>query len=204
MGANHACAARSGGEVVCWGDNKFGQLGDGLTHDSCVSGTSDCSDVPVEVIGLPSNADALKVRASSNSTCALFDNATLYCWGLNNAGQLGVASSVAGGNLTLSNVVDFTVGYNHGCAELTGGTVQCWGRNQNGELGIGTTGSDPVLPTAISTFSNPTTLSGGGTHSCATWGISEAPTCWGNNSDSQLGDGTSTQRTTPRALATML
>jgi alpha-tubulin suppressor-like RCC1 family protein len=77
-GDYHACAITSGGEVVCWGFNEFGELGDSTTNDS---------SRPVNVTGL--NSEAFAISAGQYVSCALTLNGGAYCWGGNALGVLG-------------------------------------------------------------------------------------------------------------------
>jgi alpha-tubulin suppressor-like RCC1 family protein len=76
----HTCALRNG-EVWCWGENEFGQLGDGTSK-----GLNDLVKTPVRA-ALPS--EAMKVGVGRDSTCALLKTGQVWCWGANNSGQLG-------------------------------------------------------------------------------------------------------------------
>src|SRR2546423_1631315 len=75
--ASHACHVVNDGTVRCWGDNGFGQLGDGTTIDRLI---------PVAVSGL---TNAVAIAAGSCHTCALRAAGTARCWGSNGSGQLG-------------------------------------------------------------------------------------------------------------------
>ena len=81
-GAIHTCAALTGGAVKCWGQNATGQLGDNTTT---------LRTSPVSVVGL--GGAAIAVSAGDGFSCALLDDATVKCWGGNNRGQLGDATT---------------------------------------------------------------------------------------------------------------
>src|SRR5688500_15151201 len=76
-GGVHSCARMASGRVYCWGNNEYGQLGDG-THDQHVA--------PVRVDGIDA---VVETSAGHSHTCARMANGTLACWGMNTAGQLG-------------------------------------------------------------------------------------------------------------------
>src|SRR5436309_2996341 len=130
----HTCGVTTGGAAYCWGDNTWGQLGDGSTTGS---GT------PVLVSGGLSFA---VVSAGGNYTCGLTTSGGPYCWGSNFNGQLGTGvfsgpnllpTAVSGG-LTFAAV---SAGGAHTCGRTAAGTVYCWGSNTDGELGNGSTNS---------------------------------------------------------------
>lgn len=75
------CAVGESGAVYCWGDNSYGQVGDG---------TKEFAAKPAKVAGLP--VAAVEVRAAGDSTCALLVNGKVYCWGADQYGQLGNGS----------------------------------------------------------------------------------------------------------------
>ena len=77
-GAFRWCGIGVSGAVYCWGDNSFGQVGDG---------TKDYALEPVIAVGLP--APAAEVKTAWGATCALLTTGRVYCWGRNQAGQLG-------------------------------------------------------------------------------------------------------------------
>jgi len=131
-GIYHTCALTESGAVMCWGDNFFGELGDGTTQDK---------SIPSDVAGLDSGVTDISSRSGLHS-CALMETGSLKCWGWNQFGQLGDGTTanrltpvnVAGLGSTVKAV---SAGGYHTCALLNDGGVRCWGRNALGELGDG-------------------------------------------------------------------
>ncbi len=80
--ASHVCAALRDGTARCWGNDSDGQLGDRTTGALTVP-------IPVRVQGL---TGVVSVAAGSRHSCALLGDGTVWCWGLNDRGQLGTGS----------------------------------------------------------------------------------------------------------------
>ena len=171
------CAVKTDGTVWCWGDNSYGQLGDGASLDS---------SVPQAVSGL---ADIVQIAMGERHVCALEADGTLWCWGFNDAGQLGDGSlttrrtpvSVATG------VTQVSCGGKHTCVVKTDGNAWCWGDNAFGQLGDGSY-VDSATAVQVTGIDTPPVVhvSAGNQHSCAlrSEGYSY---CWGNNDEGQLG-----------------
>ncbi len=195
-GESYTCALKSDGTVYCWGVNFIGQLGDGTgTHRS----------TPVATNNTLLGSSVVQITAGANHACALKSDGTVYCWGRNHFGQLGDGTGpdkntpVATNNTLLSSsVVEIAAGENHACALKSDGTVYCWGDNYYSQLGDGTgTGSStPVATNNTLLGSSVVQITAGFRHTCAL--KSDGTTyCWGLNVSGQLGDGTTTDRTTP-------
>ena len=198
-GFAHTCAAVGdalvGVGVQCWGNNAEGQLGDGTTVSS---------NVPVSVTGLGSTASTaaiIRVASGAAHSCALSLSGAVRCWGNNNAGQLGNGtttsspSAVAVTGLS-SGVKAIAAGNSHSCAVTSVGGVKCWGDNTSGELGDGTTTNRSSPVDVVGLASGVVSVTAGAADTCA---LLEAGgvKCWGNNAAGQLGDATTTDRSTP-------
>jgi len=125
FGARHSCTVLQNGLAQCWGQNDYGQVGDGS-----YTSTGD----PTTVTNL-SNVKSIEVGAFF--TCALLTDGTIQCWGKHkDYRQLGNPSpndsiypvKVPG----ITNAIDIGVGSNHTCALLADGTSKCWGQSITG------------------------------------------------------------------------
>lgn len=175
----HTCAVRSTGEIVCWGLNIFGQLGDGTTTNGFT---------PQAVVGI---SNATRVFAGVLHTCAQLDDDTARCWGLNGVGQLGdgttTDSAVPVPVLVAPSLGSPAVNATTNCSLGADAAVRCWGSNQHGELGTGSTDSESLLPVDVTDLTDAVSLSAGYFHSCAA--ITDGSVkCWGYNEEGQLGD----------------
>jgi alpha-tubulin suppressor-like RCC1 family protein len=191
LGEYHSCALLMSGGVECWGDNEFGQLGNGTKTDS---------PIPVAVSGLASGVRTIAV--GGYHSCALMSGGDLRCWGLNWYGQLGVGSMMVSSPLPLpvmalmSDVEDISAGEYHSCARTRAGAFLCWGQNSSGQIGDGSMvdRASPIPVTGL--MGLPRSSSLGEQHSCALFdrGVIE---CWGDGSAGQLGNGSATNSSTP-------
>ncbi len=204
-GDTFVCTVRTDTTAWCWGRNDKGQLGDTTTTDA----TS-----PVQVTG-PGGTGTLTGAATLATglthTCTVMTDGTVWCWGLNDRGQLGdttttdAASPVQvagpGGTGTLIGAVQASLGDAHSCVVLWDATARCWGLNDKGQLGDTTT-TDRTSPVQVTGPGGTGVLTGvavvesGGQHSCVV-GSAGTIWCWGHNNKGQLGDTTTTDRTSP-------
>lgn len=175
----HTCALMADSTVRCWGDNAYGELG---------NGTNNQSNVPVTVLGQGGTgvlSGVKSISAGYYQTCALLANQTVLCWGDNGYGELGSGT----GNTTvpvpvtgLSGATAVDADWLHTCA-LTNGTAQCWGYNYYGELGNGT-------PSGV------TALAAGYRHTCVLLANTSLQ-CWGWNGYGELGNGSNIDSSSP-------
>src|SRR2546427_6303076 len=194
-GGWHTCARLGDGRVQCWGQNTYGQLGDGAT---IAPSAPSRSPTPVTVTGITT---AVAMEAGIFHTCALLADGTLQCWGRNDEGRLGNGTTANSSTpTTVSGITPAAVapGAEHACALFQDGTVRCWGDNNWGQLGnnsaVGATSTTPS--TAVTGITTATAASSGAEHTCAVLqgGFVQ---CWGRNTDGRLGNGTTTNAFTP-------
>jgi alpha-tubulin suppressor-like RCC1 family protein len=136
-GRAHSCAIQTDGSVVCWGNDADGELGDGMTMDS---------DVPVPT-GAKVLPTARAISAGDYHTCVLANDASVWCWGLNDHGQLGIAGMTEHGPSKVQGLPDVkavSAGDSYTCALTTAGHVLCWGDNAFGQLGNDSTMDSPT------------------------------------------------------------
>ena len=196
----HSLALRSDGTVWAWGDNGYGQLGDGTTTNS---------ETPVQVLGAGGSGYLTGIVAIAGGmyhSLALRNDGTVWTWGYNyysapTNSNTPVQVLGAGGSGFLTGIVAIAGGSVHSLAVKSDGTVWAWGYNEYGQLGNGTltTSGTPVQvlgPGGSGYLTGMVAIAGAVYHSLAlrsdgtVW-------AWGNNAYGELGNGTFTESETP-------
>ena len=157
------------------------------------------------MIGLESGVAA--IAAGGFHTCALTTSGGVLCWGRNQEGELGLETSelcmtdscsttpLAVPGLS-EGVQTIAAGGLHTCAVTDAGAGFCWGDNTRGQIGNGQA-PDTTSPTLVLGASEGLVLMAAGQfHTCAV-DTAGAVLCWGQNADGQIGDGTTSDRSTP-------
>lgn len=137
------------------------------------------------------------LSSGANHNCAILDGQA-YCWGRNDAGQIGDGTTEMRTIMVrvngLGTVSAIVAGGFHTCAVNPIGALNCWGDNRFGQIGDGTT-TNRALPVAVPGLGAVQQVTTGDAFTCAL--VSGAVKCWGQNNNGQLGDGTTTDRHTP-------
>ena len=190
----HSCWLNAAGAASCVGDNSLGQLGDGSSNPAPTARA-------VQPLG---GVTFTRLALGALHTCGLTAAGNAYCWGWDQAGQLGDGSSTSMSLMVAVHMpsgVHFAAigaGSAHTCGLTSAGAAYCWGYNGSGQLGNGSSGNQDSLPHAVTmpvgvAF---TQIAGGASFTCALTNSGGAY-CWGSNASGQLGDNTQTDRLTP-------
>ena len=194
VGSHHACALLASGGVQCWGNNRYGQLGNGV-----MSGSNEAQPVPQDVLQEATGTeltDVTAVAAGGLNSCALTSTGEAKCWGWNVYGQLGDGTrtnrATAADVLGLKSEAVSIDTASHTCVVTSAGAIRCLGRNTGGELGNGTSVNEPpfaslTLVDVVGLSSRPTSVAVGGM-TCAVM-TDGAVKCWGQSMRGGLGTG---------------
>lgn len=176
-GGLHTCAIDGQGRVLCWGDNRKGQVGDG---------TFVTRAAPTIVAGL---APARALALGEEHTCALHDDGTVSCWGGATVGAIGVAAAEDRPTPRpvpdLRGVVAIAAGASHTCALRDDGRVTCWGDDDRGQLGLGRISAHEP-PTEVPALRDVVQITAAATATCARTRAGTTA-CFGENTMGQLG-----------------
>jgi len=176
--------------VYGWGNNSFGQLGNGTTTGS---------SIPLKISSL---TDVTAMAGGYLHSLALKSDGTVWTYGYNSEGELGNGTTTNSSTplqvSSLTGVTAIAGGEIYSLALKSDGTVRAWGYNADGELGNGTTTSSsiPVQVSQSSGLTNVTAIGGGAGHSLALKSDNTV-WAWGANWSGQLGNNSTTSSSTP-------
>jgi len=201
-GAEHTLALQADGTLWTWGSNQYGNVSPILDQNDQFTITYRPADMAAH--STPAQIDAdndwALIAAGGSHSLAIKADGTLWAWGRNNTGQLGIGVTDGTPHLvpvqveTDNDWVALSGGDLHTLAVKRSGTLWAWGENNNGELGDGTT-TDQNKPIQISVLSDGSNITdivavaAGATHSLALKANGEIY-AWGINLAGQLGDNT--------------
>lgn len=208
-GLDYNCVILDDAALKCWGINGLGQLGYGDIESRGNDPNEMGDNLPT--VDLGTGRTAVKIALGYDHTCAILDDGTVKCWGLNSQGQLGLGDTVTRGNApnqmgdnlptvdlgTGRSAVNIAAGDQHTCVVLEIGAVKCWGDGGDGRLGYGnpaSRGSGPNqmgdnLPTVdLGTGRSAVNIAAGDQHTCAVLDNATIK-CWGANGNGELGYG---------------
>ena len=201
-GVSHTVALKSDGTVWTWGSNASGQLGDGTT-------TSRKLAAQVKTATSTFLTGIVAVGAGDNFCAAVKSDGTVWTWGVNTNGQLGIGSTTTqkfavqvklSGGTGITGILDIACGSNHVVALKNDGTVWTWGNNANGQLGTGNTtqATNPVQVKINSStfFAGANAVTAGTSHSVILKTDGTVYAC-GLNSSGQLSINSTTQQLYP-------
>ena len=208
----HTCAALKDGNLKCWGNNTYGQLGLGDT----ASRGDDLNEMGTALPEVLAGNFVSDVSPGNNATCALTAEGQVRCWGDNTYGQLGYGDTLTRGRVGGQNFPILDLGgkatniglSQHACAVLESGVVKCWGVNEfpgfgdagaspSGRLGYGDTltrGNAPgqmgvnLPPVDLGRTAAPVQVALGSAHTCVRF-VGGKVKCFGENFRGALGIG---------------
>ena len=191
-GFTMTCGITVAGELKCWGTNNSG-IGNGFYSRSTPA-----------LIDSGTSYQKVSIGANNN-VCATTSTNALKCWGPNHHGQVGDLTTTTRLTPTLIHsgtlYKDISIVAASTCALTIEGVVKCWGANVSGTLGNGTTISSLSAVIADSGVNyNSLTKSGAGTSTLCGITTNGSLKCWGSNGYGQVGDTTSTSKTSPTLI----
>lgn len=154
-GDRHTCALLNDNTVKCWGNNSFGQLGQG--NKDAIGDKAEQMGDQLNAVDLGDNFTVSELYVGGFHNCAVSTDKKVKCWGRNRFGQLGYEDTNDRGDeegemgnalVTLSFPEGYelaanslSLGQNYTCAIFTNKAVKCWGLSDRGQLGLENTES---------------------------------------------------------------
>jgi len=202
-GLYHSATLSNDGEVIMWGYNKYGQLGDGTNVSSTVP-------LLVDTNGVLNGKKVVQLALGGFHTVALSDDGLVFTWGRNNLGQLGDNTTetgfvpilvYTGGVLSGLSITQAAAGYSHTVVLSSTGSIYWWG------LGVDTVIPNMNLPATLvdpsdALAGHTVTSVAAATNSSYAFGSDGTLFAWGYNVYGELGDGTTTDRSAPGIVPT--
>ena len=196
-GREFTCALASNQETYCWGNNNYGQLGNGTVFPSTV---------PSRVVrgAIPNGVYITQIQSAQYFVCALASNRETYCWGNNQNGELGngdttnryVPTQIMPGAIPAGvTIQQLSASFGHTCAVASDNQAYCWGHGAYGRLGNGNKdfAHKSLVPTKVLQGALPlgvwfVSIQTGGDHTCAL-ASDKWVYCWGKSYGGLLGNG---------------
>ena len=188
LGSGYSSVIDDTGNLWMWGDNTYGQLGNGTTTSSYI---------PLKVMG-----NIRTVSLGFSNSAAIDSAGNLWSWGSSSNGMLGNGTDGIfdhGSSIPvkiMENIKTVSIGQSHSAAIDNSGNLWMWGSNVYGQLGNGTNGYGTGSGVPVKIMENIRTVSIGESHSAAIDNNGNLWT-WGSNKDGQLGNGTQTDSSVP-------
>jgi alpha-tubulin suppressor-like RCC1 family protein len=189
-GFTFTCALNEEGRAYCWGDNAFGQLGDGTTGPGRMTAEPVVGDLRFA-----------ELDAAGDAVCGRTSEGEVYCWG-NSWERVGdnrvpiTEPTLVPGGIAFATL---SIGFTHACGMGNDGAAYCWGVNDRGQLGDGTL-LDRTSPVAVVGGQSFTTVNAGFWHSCAV-DVEGIAYCWGYAAFGALGADVGPTETVPEPIA---
>ncbi|MFV2060847.1 MAG: hypothetical protein ACC653_09180 [Gammaproteobacteria bacterium] len=193
-GYSHGCGVKTlvnsenkESKLLCWGQQQFSQLGTGFSYNSYIPNQILNDSEPL------ADPDVWKqIDTGAYHTCAIKNDNSLWCWGYNFNGRIGIGNRLPNSKLTLvSDTNDWQQVESYfrtTCARKTDSTLWCWGRNSNGQIGDDTilNSTTPIQTSGATVENDWSYLTVGKYFSCGQK-TDKTLWCWGQNSYGQLG-----------------
>jgi alpha-tubulin suppressor-like RCC1 family protein len=203
-GGDFTCGFTNLGRGYCWGlalDGRTGVEPDSTCFPPAGEERPPCILPPKRING---DLSFMTISAGDDFACGITTDRLLYCWGSDEAGQIGNGGAGGGVNPAVATVkqerfVALSAGARHACALNESGRAFCWGADESGQLGdVRSMNSTTPIPVADSTLRF-TMISAGDNHTC---GLSNtgAAYCWGRGTEGQIGNGGMFNEDVPAAV----
>jgi Regulator of chromosome condensation (RCC1) repeat len=196
------CAIKTDHTLWCWGANNHGQVGDGSGGQN----TNTPTQIPIP------GGNVASVSTGGEHACAVTIDGRLFCWGMNEYGQIGDGMVNGAGDVLTpteitslgDQVAQVSAGFEHTCALMKDDSLNCWGHNVYGEIGDGTSQemniSDAIKPTPVAISSlgaDVAVIAAGGFYTCIIKKSDGSLWCWGDNTEGHLATGDTNNQAVP-------